>query len=69
MVSRKMAANSCMKEGLPWLAEFPRLAETREKLSAWINFFNRRYPHSGLGSNSPQQYRRPYRKQHLAKAD
>jgi hypothetical protein len=38
-----------LKEELLWLAEFAGLYEAHEKLSAWIDFYNKRYPHSALG--------------------
>ena len=41
-----------LKEELLWLEEFAGLDEAREKLSAWIDFYNNRYLHSALGYKS-----------------
>ncbi|MBU4205229.1 MAG: transposase [Proteobacteria bacterium] len=38
-----------MKEELLWLEEFAGLEEAHEKLSAWIDVYNKRYLHSALG--------------------
>ena len=49
-----------LKEELLWLEEFAGLDEAREKLSAWIDFYNNDYLHSALGYRSPQEYERLY---------
>lgn len=45
-----------LKEELLWLEEFVSLEEAHEKISAWLNFYNTRYPHSALGYKSPLEY-------------
>jgi putative transposase len=57
-----------LKEELLWLEEFAGLEEAREKLSAWIDFYNKDYPHSALGYKSQQEYERLYLETNLEKA-
>jgi transposase InsO family protein len=56
------------KEEFLWLEEFAGLDEAREKLSAWLIFYNNRYLHSALGYMSPQEYERCYQEANLEKA-
>ena len=51
-----------------WLEEFAGLEEAREKLSAWIDFYNKDYLHSALGYKSPQEYERLYQETKLERA-
>ena len=44
-----------LKEDLLWLEEFVSQEEAREKLSAWVDFYNQDYLHSALGYKSPQE--------------
>jgi putative transposase len=57
-----------LKEELLWLEEFAALDEAREKLAAWIAFYNNDYLHSALGYRSPQEYERFYQAGNLGKA-
>jgi putative transposase len=57
-----------LKEELLWLEEFAGLDEAREKLSAWIDFYNNYYLHSALGYRSPQEYTQLYQAENLGKA-
>ena len=57
-----------LKEELLWLEEFDGLEEAREKLSAWIDFYNKDYLHSALGYKSPEEYERLFQKTNLEKA-
>jgi putative transposase len=57
-----------LKEELLWLEEFAGLEEAREKLSAWIDFYNKDYLHSSLGYKSPEEYERLFQKTNLEKA-
>lgn len=57
-----------LKEELLWLEEFAGLEEAREKLSAWIDFYNNQYLHSALGYRSPQEYERLFQEINLEKA-
>jgi transposase InsO family protein len=57
-----------LKEELLWLEEFGSLEEAREKLSAWIEFYNKDYLHSALGYKSPQEYERLYQETDLVRA-
>jgi len=57
-----------LKEELLWLEEFAGLEEAREKLSAWMDFYNNRYLHSALGYKSPQEYERHYQAENFGKA-
>ena len=57
-----------LKEELLWLEEFAGLDEAREKLSAWIDFYNSRYLHSALGYKSPQEYEQLYQETNREKA-
>jgi putative transposase len=57
-----------LKEELLWLEEFAGLDEAREKLSAWIDFYNNYYLHSSLGYRSPQEYEQFYQAANLGKA-
>ena len=54
-----------LKEELLWLEEFAGLNEAREKLATWIDFYNKRYPHSALGYRSPEEYGRLYQEANL----
>ena len=57
-----------LKEELLWLEEFAGSKEAREKLSAWIDFYNKDYLHSALGSRSPQKYERLFQESNLEEA-
>jgi putative transposase len=57
-----------LKEELLWLEEFAGLENARKKLSAWIDFYNKDYPHSALGYKSPEEYERLFQKTNLEKA-
>ena len=57
-----------LKEELLWLEEFAGLDEAREKLWAWIDFYNNRCLHSALGYKSPQEYEQLYRETNREKA-
>jgi transposase InsO family protein len=48
--------------------EFAGLDEAREKLSAWIDFYNKDYLHLALGYKSPQEYERLFQETSLEKA-
>ena len=54
-----------LKEELLWLEEFAGLDEARERLSIWIDFYNKRYLHSALGYRSPEEYERLYQAENL----
>jgi len=57
-----------LKEELLWLEEFTSLDEAQDKISAWIDFYNKRYLHSALGYKSPVEYEQICRAENLAKA-
>ncbi len=49
------------KEEIIWLNEFSSLREAIEKVSSWIEVdYNREYPHSVLGYNSPCEFEAAY---------
>ena len=49
-----------LKEELLWLEEFAGLDEAYDKISVWIDFYNKRYLHSALGYKSPVEYEQIY---------
>ncbi len=57
-----------LKEELLWLEEFASLDEAQDKISAWIDFYNKRYLHSALGYKSPVEYEQIYQAENLGKA-
>jgi len=57
-----------LKEELLWLEEFAGLDEAQDKLSVWIDFYNKRYLHSALGYKSPMEYEHLYQEEDLGKA-
>lgn len=57
-----------LKEELLWLEEFAGLEAARDKLSAWIEFYNKEYLHSALGYKSPQEYELLYQETNLERA-
>lgn len=57
-----------LKEELLWLEEFAGLEEAREKLAAWIGFYNKEYLHSALGYKSPLEYELIFREEKLRQA-
>ena len=57
-----------LKEELLWLEEFAGLDEAQDKISVWIDFYNKRYLHSALGYKSPVEYEQIYQAEYLGKA-
>ena len=57
-----------LKEELLWLEEFAGLDEAQDKLSVWIDFYNKRYLHSALGYKSPMEYEQLYQEEESGKS-
>jgi transposase InsO family protein len=57
-----------LREKLLWLEEFTSLDEAQDEVSAWIDFYNKRYLHSVLGYKSLVEYEQICRAKNLEKA-
>jgi transposase InsO family protein len=51
-----------MKEECLWLTEWKSFDELKKALDNWINFYNRKYPHSALSYKSPDEFEKLVKK-------
>jgi transposase InsO family protein len=55
-----------LKEECLWLWEWTSLEQLQQALNGWISFYNREYPHSTLGYQSPNQFEEHFKQQTAA---